>query len=348
MSLAALNDFHDYLSNRSQLFYSGGQHSIRWLGAQNFFEFLQAQKLVAPVCSPPLKQPELLKDFEQWMQIHRGVRQQTLTIYRPHVIELLKNLGEYPEQFDAVQLRTFIQAYAKRSGISTVKTRVKATRMFLRFLIATERCQAGLEGAVPTIAEWRLSRLPRYLPPEDVERVIAACNSSTARGIRDKAIILLLARLGLRASEVADLKFDDIDWASGTFNVIGKCRCEVKLPLPQEVGDALLHYLKAARPSFDSDHIFITAIAPWAPITRYVVKSAAARAMHQAGVESPSFGAHVLRHSAATGLLRQGASLQVIGAVLRHRSIDTTAHYAKVDVESLKQVAMPWPGASSC
>lgn len=348
MSLGALNEFRGYLSKRGQLFYSGGQQSIRWLGAQNFFQFLQAQKLVAPGYSPEVVPPELLRAFEQWMQVHRGVTQQTLITYRPHVIELLKKLGEYPEQFNAARLRTFILAYAERSGIATVKTRVKATRMFLRFLIATGRCQPGLEAAIPAIAQWRLSTLPRYMPPEDVEHVIASCETSTPIGIRDKAILLLLARLGLRASEVAGLKFEDIDWPNGTFSVIGKNRCEVQLPLPQEVGDALLHYLDAARPRFNSDHVFITAIAPWEPITRYVVKSAAARAIQRAGVKAPSFGAHVLRHSAATGLLRQGASLQVIGEVLRHRSIDTTAHYAKVDVGLLQEVAMPWPGAMSC
>jgi integrase/recombinase XerD len=144
------------------------------------------------------------------------------------------------------------------------------------------------------------------------------------------------------------LKFDDIDWPNASFSVIGKTRCEVRLPLPQEVGDALLRYLEATRPGLDSDHVFVSAIAPWRPITRYVVKSVTARAIHRAGVKAPSSGAHVLRHSAATTLLGQGASLQVIGEVLRHRSIDTTAHYAKVDVGLLQEVAMAWPGAMPC
>jgi Phage integrase family len=140
------------------------------------------------------------------------------------------------------------------------------------------------------------------------------------------------------------LQFDAIDWSQATFSVAGKSRREAKLPLPQEVGDALLLYLETARPTVDDNHIFITAIAPWAPITRSVVKSAAAQAMRRAGVEAPSFGAHILRHSAATALLRQGAPLQVIGEVLRHRCMDTTAHYAKIDVDLLQQVARPWPG----
>lgn len=348
-SLATLSDFRDYLSSRGQLFYSGGQHSIRWLGAQNFVAYLQAEKLVTPLsASSPAVQPELLQAFEQWMQNHRGVRTSTLITYRPHLVDLLASLGECAEHFDAAQLHTFILAYAERSGRAAVRTRVKATRMFLRFLFATERCPSCLEATVPTIAEWRLSSLPRYLPPEDVERVIAGCDDSTAIGIRDKAIVLLLARLALRASEVAGLRGDDIDWSQGTVSVVGKNRREARLPLPQEVGDAMLRYLDTARPPVESTRVFITATAPWKPITRYVVKAAAAQAIRRVGVEAPSYGAHVLRHSAATAMLRDGASLQVIGEVLRHRHIDTTAHYAKVDVGLLQEVTRPWPGAVSC
>src|SRR5712691_5723504 len=184
--------------------------------------------------------------------------------------------------------------------------------------------------------------------PADVERVIAAGESTTAPGLRDQAIVLLLARLGLRAGEVARLRLDDIAWAQETFRVMGKSRREAKLPLPQDVGDAVLAYLETARPAVLTPFIFLTAIAPWTPITQYVVTSVATRAIQRAGVEAPALGAHVLRHSAATGLLRQGASLQVIGEVLRHRSVDTTAHYAKVDVALLQQVTMPWPGEPIC
>jgi len=349
LSPRVLNDFRHYLLDRSQLYLSGGQLSIVWLGAQIFLEFLQAKRLVAPSEVPlVVTQPEILNAFEHWMLIQRGVRPSTLSNYRPHLMDLLTHLGEAPERFNADQLHNFILTYAERSSLATAKTRVKATRAFLRFLIATGRCPIGLDASIPKLAEWRLSTLPRYLPPGDVERIIDACDNSGAIGIRDKAIILLLARLGLRASEVADLQFDTIDWSQATFRVTGKSRREAKLPLPQEVGDALLQYLETARPPVDSNHIFITAIAPWVPITRSVVKSAAAKAMRRAGVEAPSFGAHVLRHSAATALLRQGASLQVIGEVLRHRCMDTTAHYAKIDVDLLQQVAKPWPGGVSC
>jgi site-specific recombinase XerD len=155
LSTEALNDFRHYLSDRSRLHLSGGQLSIVWLGAQLFLEFLQAKRLVAPtdVLSAAL-QPELLGAFEHWMLVHRGVRPSTLVNYRRHLIDLLTHLGEVPEQFNAAQLRTFILMHAERSSLATAKTRVKATRAFLRFLIATGRCPTGLEAAIPALAEW--------------------------------------------------------------------------------------------------------------------------------------------------------------------------------------------------
>lgn len=345
----AINHFHDDLAKRGRLFYAKGQHSVHWLAALNFVEFLRLQHKIACLETLPQTQlPELLRLFEEWMQIHRGVKPSTLGNYQQHIVELLSKLGECPEQFKAGALHAFILTYAHGRSHAIVKKRVTAIRMFLRFLIATKRCQPSLEAAIPTIAEWPLARLPRYLLPEDVERVLANCDCTTSIEIRDKAILLLLARLGLRASEVADLTFPDIDWSKGTFTVIGKSRREAKLPLPQDVGDALLKYIECARPVVETDRVFITAIAPWIPITRYVVKHVAAQAIRRAGVNAPSFGAHVLRHSAATGMLRQGASLQVIGEVLRHSCIETTAHYAKIDMSLLQEVTRPWPGASSC
>jgi site-specific recombinase XerD len=233
--------------SRGRLHGTKGQHSIYWRGAKQFTEFLRAQQGIVAT-KAALAPPELVAAFEHWMQIHRGVKPSTLITYRQHVMDLLSSLDPQPEQFNATKLHGFILTYAKRNGRAVAQTRVKAARMFLRFLIATERCQPGLDAAIPTIAEWRLASLPRYLPPADVERVLEACNGARPIDIRDKAILLLLARLGLRASDVASLKFDDIDWLHGTFTVIGKSRHEAKLPLPQDVGDAILNYLRQARP----------------------------------------------------------------------------------------------------
>jgi hypothetical protein len=214
LSPTTLEHFRHHLAQQGQLFASGGQHTVRWLGAQHFLAFLQVQQIIGPAqASRERAHPALLEAFEQWMHVHRGVKPSTLLMYRPHVLAWLTALGTCPEQWDIAQARTGILADARHRSPALVKKRVTACRMLLRFLSATGRCQPGLEAAIPTIATWRLATLPRYLPPEDVDRVIAACESATARGLRDKAIVLLLARLGLRAGEVAGLQLDDIDWS---------------------------------------------------------------------------------------------------------------------------------------
>src|SRR2546427_482462 len=210
--------------------------------------------------------------------------------------------------------------------------------MFLRFLIATGQCAPGLEHALPTIAHWRLASLPKYLPTETVEHVLASCDRATPIGTRDRAVLLLLARLGLRAGDVAALKWADIDWPDGTLRVAGKNRRETRLPLPQEVGEAILCYGAHHRPDVPSPYVFLTTIAPLSPLSSKTVTKIAARALRRANVESPIYGAHVFRHSVATTLLRQGVSLPSIGALLRHVSIETTTLYAKVDPPLLHTV----------
>ena len=229
-----------------------------------------------------------------------------------------------------------------------MKNMATAMRNFLRYLVAQGRCRPGLEDAVPTIAMWRLAVLPRYLPADDVNRIIAACDRDTPVGMRDHAILLLLARLGLRSGDVSALAASDIDWRQASVHVVGKSRVGTKLPLTQEVGDALMEYLKKARPPVDTDRVFVRMQAPWGPLQASGVSALVGRAILKAGVESPSYGAHVLRHSAATNMLRQGASLDQIGAVLRHKFLATTAIYAKVDMPRLRQIALPWPEVEPC
>jgi integrase/recombinase XerD len=201
-----------------------------------------------------------------------------------------------------------------------------------------------LMGAVPKVANWRLASLPRYLSVEQVEQVVAACDPASPAGARDRAIILLLAQLGLRAGDVVALRLPDLDWSAGRIRLAGKTRQENWLPMPQEVGDAVLHYLRDSRPEVDDDHVFLTAIAPRKPLgASGTVSDVVTRALRRAAVDAPHFGAHLLRHSAATHLLRHGASLEAIAVVLRHRSLQSTAHYAKVHVELLRRVAQPWP-----
>jgi site-specific recombinase XerD len=217
--------------------------------------------------------------------------------------------------------------------------------MFLRFLIARGQCPVGLDAAIPTVADWRLASLPRYLPPEDVERLIASCDRTSAVGRRDRAILLLLARLGLRAGDIVHLRLNDIDWKSASIQVCGKTCHPMRLPLTQEVGQAIVTYLKEGRPRTNTDAVFILCRAPFSPLgDSSTVSMIVAKAFRRAGVVRPSRGAaHLLRHSLATSLLRQGASLQDIATILRHRSLETTRIYAKVDIPSLRQIAQPWP-----
>jgi integrase len=186
--------------------------------------------------------------------------------------------------------------------------------------------------------------MPRYLSAEQVNRLIAACDGDASARRRDRAIVLLLARLGLRAGDVAQLRLADIEWQTGSLRVTGKSRYEVRLPLPQDVGDAIAGYLECRPSACSSDRVFLRTIAPCRPLLRGDgISSVVRRAMKRAGIMSPFKGAHVLRHTAATEMLRHGVPLDKIGLVLRHGGIDTTAYYAKADVTLLKQVAQPWP-----
>ena len=180
----------------------------------------------------------------------------------------------------------------------------------------------------------------------EIERLIASCDLSAPHGVRDRAILLLLARLGLRAGDILTMRLGDIEWEQATLRVRGKARREIRLPLPQDAGDALLAYLERARPLAACDQVFLRSSAPYRPFSGSSVVSGIVRlALTRAGIESaPSKGANLLRHSAATAMLRGGATLDMVGTVLRHRSPDTTAHYAKVDITALQQIAQPWPG----
>jgi integrase/recombinase XerD len=350
LTTTALGAYGQHLQGLHCLRYPSGRYSHLIVGARYLVTFLETMGLVAPAASgvPHPSEPELLGAFRHWMSTHRGTTVATLTGYRSTITALLQILGDHPERFDATTLRAFVLARAEGGGLGRAKTVVTAVRMFLRFLIAIGRCPPGLDHALPTIGQWRFASLPKYLPIEAVERVLATCDLVTPIGVRDHAVLLLLARLGLRAGDVAALQWHDIAWQDGTLCVAGKNRRQTRLPLPQDVGEAILAYAVDHRPRLPSPSVFLTTVAPLRPLSPKAVTTIAARALSRARVESPSYGAHVLRHSAATYMLRQGVSLPSIGAVLRHASVETTAHYAKVDVGLLQEVARPWPEVTPC
>jgi integrase/recombinase XerD len=294
--------------------------------------------------------PPLFERYGAWMRRHRGLADTTLQNYGRVLARAFAALGDDPACWKAAGLRDFVLELAGQSSHGYARNAVTAIRGFLRYAAAAGLAPTGLGAAVPSLAGWRCSDLPRYLPAEDVERVVAGCDPRTAMGVRDRAVLLLLARLGLRAGEVAQLRFEDIDWREGTLRVVGKGRREARLPLPQEVGNAILAYLREGRPRVPAPQVFVTCTARGGqrgPLRRSRVSGIVHRAIGKAGVNAPHRGAHVLRHSLATGMLRSGASLQTIATVLRHHSLETTAHYAKVDVALLRQVAQPWPEVSS-
>ena len=328
-----------------------GRDDYHAAGARRFVEYLQTIGVLLRACAEPEPVPTLVTGFCDWMREHRGVAESTLANYVPLVADFVAALGEDTSTYDAGAVRAFIFARANQHGRSRAKSIVNAVRMFLRFLAAYGHCSGELIAAVPRIAHWKLSALPRYISAEAIEQLIATCDPTTTAGARDCAIILLLARLGLRAGDVRDLRLADIDWSQGRLRVVGKGRCETWLPLPQAAGDALLHYLAHFRPQIDDEHVFLRIHAPLGPLpSSGPISKLVRRTIQRAGIETPSLGAHMLRHSAATEWLRQGSSLELIGAVLRHRCIESTAHYAKVDVAMLRSVAQPWPvnGGSPC
>ena len=329
--------------------YRRGPNPNSLASAALFIRFLREQSLLPQLVRKPSPTDlwPLLGEFHSWMRRHRGLTDASLKVYEGILVELRDALGDDPHTYTAKLLRDFVLERARRHRVARAKSIVVAVRAFLRFLGATGRCPPGMEHAIPGFASWQLSSVPRFLAAEDVERLIASCPTD-ANGLRDKAVLLLLARLGLRASEVAQLKFADIDWAGGQLTVSGKGRRQEQLPLPHEVGAALLGYLRRSRPPLPLPEVFTSILAPLRPLSRAAVTHIVRAALRRTGIKAPINGAHLLRHSAASAMLRQGASLAGIGAVLRHRSLRTTVHYAKVDFDLLSEIAQPWPEAPSC
>ena len=313
---------------------------------RRFVEFLGERGLVRHRATSAISVLDRrVVEFQDWLRQHRGISERTIDRHGRMVMRLLPALGPRPRSWNAHLVREVILAETKQASRAHVKTMAMALRGYVRFLSAHGLCRAGLEHAVPTIPQWRLSTLPRYIDVSKVEQLIATCDCTTPTGLRDRAILLLLARLGLRAGDILSLRLDDLDWQQATLSVRGKGRRETRLPLPQDAGDAVLAYLERARPRVGGDRVFFMLNAPIRPLTSSgVVSNIVRSAIRKAGIDAPTKGASLLRHSAATAMLRGGATLDMVGAVLRHRSPDMTAHYAKVDVTMLQQIAQPWPG----
>jgi site-specific recombinase XerD len=226
---------------------------------------------------------------------------------------------------------------------------VTAIRSFLRFLHQDGEIDTNLAAAVPTVANWRFSELPKFLKPEETEHLLQSCALNTVIGKRDYAVLLLLARLGLRAGEIVHMNLDDIHWETGELLVRGKSSREERLPLPHDVGEALAAYLRHGRPRCSSRRVFIRIKAPRQGFSgSAAVCDVVRRALSRADINSSFKGAHLLRHTLATKMLRGGASFTEIGEILRHQQTSTTEIYAQVDLYALRSIAQPWPGGVVC
>ncbi|RDJ04757.1 tyrosine-type recombinase/integrase [Rhizobium grahamii] len=333
--------------NASASVFKGSKTARAQGAAALFVAYLRECKVLPQKPTSSLEEAwPALAAFGRWMREQRGIKDSTLNMYQPVLADLFISLGTDPVAYTAASIRDFVLERAKPHGRWRARGIAVATRAYLKYLVAMGQCPIGREHAVPSFANWQLATTPRFLGQSDIERLLATCEGESR--LRDRVVMLLLARLGLRASEVANLTFGDIDWRNGRIALIGKVRREEWLPLPQDVGDAMLAYIERARPRIATTQLLLTDIAPIRPLSRIAVKCIVRRALDRAGIESIHRGAHVLRHSAATMMLRSGASLAGVGAVLRHRSPSTTALYAKVDIGLLSEIAQPWGGRLPC
>jgi site-specific recombinase XerD len=315
-------------------------------------EYLREQGIAATPQRACTTSPaaQFVSQYEQYLSVERGLTPATLVRYRPFIRRFLEErFGDQPlrlQEVAAADLSSFVVRQAPSMSPASAKLMVGALRSFFRFLLQRGYLEADLAGAVPRVANWRLATIPKYLPPEDIDRLLNSCDRSTARGRRDYAVLILLARLGLRAGEIVALELDDIRWKTGELLVRGKGLLHERLPLLREVGEALVEYLRHDRARSVTRRVFLRMRAPSGGFRgASTVTTIVRRALERAGVKSAVKGAHLLRHSLATGMLRHGASMAEIGDVLRHRSPSTTEIYAKVDLGGLRSLALPWPVA---
>lgn len=317
---------------------------------KSVYDLLRQKGLIAALPIPErLPVGRLSDEFSLYLRQERQLASTTVTRYAGLVEDWLTDrFGS--EQVNLSRLSTaeivgYIQRLAPTMARKCAKVMATAFRSFLQYARYRGYIQLDLAASIPPIADWSRTSIPRSLPVEHVQQVLVHCNRETGTGRRDYAILLLLARLGLRAGEVASLTLDDIDWQGGYITVRGKGGRGDALPLPSDVGKAIVDYLKRGRPHSKNRRVFVRARAPVAGFKdQRSVGTVVRHALGRAGIDSPRKGAHQFRHALASEMLRSGASLTEIGELLRHRHPQTTTIYAKVDLASLQTLVLPWPG----
>lgn len=292
----------------------------------------------------------LIESYTQHYRRTRGLRDRTLRGYGSFVRLLVRALlGNDPidlTRFHPSDVMMFLPSLGDRFSPRSMKTVRTALRSFFRFLRVEGLCDEPLEAAIPKVAYWRLSALPCFLHDDQIAQVLASFDASTPCGHRDRAIVMCLATLGLRPSEIAALCLEDLDWRAGTVHLrTRKTRRGTVLPLPREAGRAIVTYLRQTRPATTERRVFVQHLGPQRgrPISSTAISAVVARALHRAKVDPALTGAYVFRHTVASRMVRQGVSLKEIADFLGHRSLDTTTIYAKLDLPALRRVSLPWP-----
>ena len=340
-----------YLRSRARRVqvHNGDAAALRqFLGFLRQHDVIPADK-VSPCRLTPVE--EEARAFEHYLRDERALAHATCVNYVPFVRGFLTDrFGRGPvalSRLCAGDVVRFVQRQAPRLHLKRAKLLTSALRSFLRYVRYRGEVTLDLAAAVPVVANWSMPSIPRAIGTDQVRQLLASLDRRTAIGRRDYAIALLLARLGLRAGEVALLELEDIDWDAGQVSVRGKRGDRTALPLPADAGAAIAVYLRHGRPRSTSRRVFLRSKAPIRGFQGQTgVGSIIRHALQRAGIQAPTTGAHQFRHALATQMLRHGASLTEIGEVLRHRSPQTTMIYAKVDLTALRTLALPWPGGA--
>lgn len=307
---------------------------------------IQEKKSSTP---PPVPAERSAQAYGQYLRQDRALAKATIINYVPCIVDFLKGcFGAGPVKLSsltAAEVVRFVQSRARRLHVKRAKLMTTALRSFFQYARLRGEVTLDLGAAVPIVASWSMASIPRAISPMQTKKLLASIDRKTAVGRRDYAILLLLARLGLRSGEVASLELDDIDWSTGQLGVRGKGGRRSEMPLPSDVGRAIATYLHHGRPQCTSRRIFLRAKAPVRALQGASgVGSIVRHRLIRARITAPTYGAHQFRHGLASDMLRQGASLAEIGAVLGHHHPDTTRIYTRIDLKALHTLAQPWLG----
>lgn len=338
----------EYLRYRSrkQCIQAGDRAALKRL-----LSVLREAGVIAPAAQPPpTPHEQIFELFSHHLREERGLAPKSIVHHLPFVRLFLREVcpGGVSDlsRISQADVTRYIERHARDQSAASGKSMCWALRSFLRYLHHKGLNSRPLAGCVPSIRRWKHAGLPTYLSEEQVQTVLDGCDRATALGRRDYAILMMLAKLGMRAGEVATLTLDDIDWRSGEMLIRAKGRQRARMPIPPDVGAAVVAYLRDGRPKSSCRRLFLRMSAPQVGFASgCTITMIAKAALDRAGIHGYAHqGAHLFRHSLATQLLRSGATLSQIGQLLRHESHDTTRIYAKVDIGALRTLSLPWPG----